>query len=200
MQTAEFFRTFLGIRNEAVARRMAAASEVRRLERGDLLIQADEEQKWCFFLLSGLFRGYFLDDSGQDISECFVSEPGDTVMSCLGLREPSPITFEALEDSEVLCVAIPEVLRLLEEEVELVRLYNALLLEALRNQWQVKLALYRYSARQRYEWFLRTYPDLFGRVTNKHIASFLGITPVTLSRLRRTLREEQVTGGEVEAG
>ena len=191
MQTDEFFRTFLGIRDEGTVERLTTASEVRRLRRGELLIQADEEQKWCFFLLSGLFRGYFLDDSGQDISECFVSEPGDAVMSCLGLRERSPITFEALENSEVLCVAMPEVLRLLEENAELVCLYNVLLLEALRGQWQIKLALYLYPARQRYEWFLRTYPELPGRVSNKHIASFLNITPVTLSRLRRDIREEQ---------
>lgn len=194
MQTAEFFQTFLGIRDEGTVERLTVASEVRRLRRGELLIQADEEQKWCFFLLSGLFRGYFLDDSGQDISECFVSEPGEPVMSCLGLRGLSPITFEALENSEVLCVAMPEVLRLLEENAELVRLYNVLLLEALRSQWQIKLALYLYSARQRYEWFLHTYPELPGRVSNKHIASFLNITPVTLSRLRRDIREEQAVG------
>ena len=41
----------------------------------------------------------------------------------------------------------------------------------------------------RYQWFLKKYPGLIDEVSNKHIASFLGMTPVTLSRLRQKLKE-----------
>ena len=43
---------------------------------------------------------------------------------------------------------------------------------------------------ERYQWFLARYPGLISTVNNKHIASFLGMTPVTLSRLRRQVREQ----------
>ena len=47
---------------------------------------------------------------------------------------------------------------------------------------------------ERYQWFLKHYPGLIQTVSNKHIASFLGMTPVTLSRLRRKLRDEKLAG------
>ena len=49
----------------------------------------------------------------------------------------------------------------------------------------------RNTAMQRYQWFLEAYPGFIDKVSNKHIASFLGMTPVTLSRLRRVLREKE---------
>ena len=53
------------------------------------------------------------------------------------------------------------------------------------------------SAMVRYHWFMKTYPGLVDHVRDKYVASFLGMTPVTLSRLRRKLREG---GDEGEQG
>lgn len=44
--------------------------------------------------------------------------------------------------------------------------------------------LYKYTAKERYEWFLEKYPGLIDQITNKYIASFLRMSPVTLSRLK----------------
>ncbi len=62
-------------------------------------------------------------------------------------------------------------------------------MDAFAMHWEIKTMICRNNAMQRYQWFLKTYPRLVDRISNKHVASFLGITPVTLSRLRRTLRE-----------
>ena len=75
--------------------------------------------------------------------------------------------------------------------MEVTKLYNELLIKALNEHWKLKQILNSYTAVQRYQWFLDEYPGLIGKVSNKYIASFLGMTPVTLSRLRRTLREDQ---------
>ena len=79
--------------------------------------------------------------------------------------------------------------KMLEEYPQLYRLYSCFLLDALKRHWEVKAAMYQYDAMDRYQWFLRAYPDLHRHVSGKHVASFLGMTQVTLSRLRRTLRE-----------
>jgi hypothetical protein len=53
---------------------------------------------------------------------------------------------------------------------------------------------------ERYQCFLKYYPDLINIVNNKHIASFLGMTPVTLSRLRHQLRQAERERGENDSG
>ena len=76
-------------------------------------------------------------------------------------------------------------------------MYNSMLtpqgriqLEALKKQWEIKSAMYQYDAKERYLWFLDYYPGVIERISNKYVAAFLGISPVTLSRLRRSIREE----------
>lgn len=82
-------------------------------------------------------------------------------------------------------------LELREQYSEIVELYNRFLISALNEHWKLKQVLVQYSAIQRYQWFMKEYPGLIDRVSNKHIASFLGMTPVTLSRLRRVIKGEQ---------
>ena len=62
--------------------------------------------------------------------------------------------------------------------------YNHLLTDALKRHWEIKTMLYKCTAKERYEWFLENYPGLIDQVTNKYIASFLRMSPVTLSRLK----------------
>ena len=65
----------------------------------------------------------------------------------------------------------------------------------MRVHWEIKTITTQHTAIERYQWFLKAYPGLIDHVSNKHIASFLGMTPVTLSRLRRAIRE----GSKAEA-
>ena len=94
-------------------------------------------------------------------------------------------------DSDFLTIPIPEIQRLLERYSELQRLYNQLLIASFSMHWEIKLTLCRDTAMQKYQWFLQKYPGLVDQISNKYIASFLGMTPVTLSKLRRVLREKE---------
>ena len=75
--------------------------------------------------------------------------------------------------------------------------YNRYLLKALNVHWELKTMIGQESAMVRYHLFMKTYPGLVDHVRDKYVASFLGMTPVTLSRLRRKLREG---GDEGEQG
>ena len=75
-----------------------------------------------------------------------------------------------------------------------------MLQQALRTHWEIRTMLCQHTAMERYQWFLQTYPALADRVSNKYIASFLGLTPVTLSRLRRALREQAAPGRTQQGG
>ena len=95
-------------------------------------------------------------------------------------------------------------MELLDKEPELLRIYNMLLTNALRYHWSMKALMYQYSAMERYQWFLKYYPGLIERVSGKHVASLLGMTSVTLSRLKRVIREgrasQEADGRGLEGG
>ena len=109
------------------------------------------------------------------------------------------VGLEAMVDSEVLMIPVTVVEPMLQGSLELLRMYNRYLVSALEYHWETKMLLYRCTAMERYRWFLSRYPGLIDSISNKHIASFLGMTPVTLSRLRRQLRS-QADGGEEAPG
>lgn len=75
------------------------------------------------------------------------------------------------------------------QSAELQQLYSSYLLEKLKLERELKLLLGISSAMERYQWFLRRYPELADVVSIKHIASFLCMSPVSLSRLRGQLRK-----------
>lgn len=85
---------------------------------------------------------------------------------------------------------------LLSENVEVIRIYNQMLKISLTQHWEDKMALHQFDALGRYEWFLQRYEGLIDRIPHIHIASFLGVSPVTLSRLRRKKKSEEGTQNE----
>ncbi len=189
MDLPALFRDLFGLSDESIIHKLTQHSELRNLRKGHLLFREGETLGKLTFLIQGLLRGFFLDAGGRDITDCFVFEPGSPATGCIALNEPATISVEALTDSLVLELPMALVLELLEEHPHLYRLYSKFLLSALRRHWEVKAAMYQYDAMERYRWFMQAYPDLHRHVSGKHVASFLGMTQVTLSRLRRTLRE-----------
>ena len=65
------------------------------------------------------------------------------------------------------------------------------LIREMEEHQNIKHAIYMLNAKERYNWFLREYKDLIDRVSHRHVASFLNMTPVTLSRLRKEFREQE---------
>ena len=152
----EFYIKKLHISEERPLESLINATEYREYNKGEKIIQMGEEQKNVFFLLSGIFRGFFVDINGREITDCFGYKKGTPIMSTFQFDMPSPVYIEASEYCEVLSVPIDKVLELLHENTSIVRVYNCMLQEALNKQWQTKVILYQYTAMQKYEWFLET--------------------------------------------
>ena len=187
----DFYQSIFCLKDKDLIKELVSATDIRHLKKGEFVVRIGEVQKDVYFLETGIARGYFLDINGKDVTDCFGFRCGTAAVSFgqLELNAPSPMTIEMLEDGNFFCVPISVVMRLQKHYEEAMMLYNHLLIAALRAHWELKRVLNSYTAVQRYQWFLEEYPGLIDRVSNKYIASFLGMTPVTLSRLRRTLRE-----------
>ena len=189
----EFFEKVLNISDPVISRQIAALAEIRSLPKGQILIREGDAQTYLFFLLSGILRGFLIDISGQEITDCFGYRCGTPAIGTLEINTPSPITIEALTDCQLIRLPIAEALHFLDQDPRLLRIYNHLLCTALRSHWELKVMLHKRTAMERYQWFLSAYPGLIDQVTHRHVASFLGISPVTLSRLRSWTGEKGST-------
>lgn len=190
MDMQQFYQETLGVKDNALLNMLLENSHVCPATKGQKILDFGEISPELPLLVSGLFRGYFLDAKGKDVTDCFGFLPGTPALPCSGFGAPSPTCIEALEDSVFVTIPIQALMPHLMSNCELLVIYNAMLQDSLKEHWENKIALGQYSAIARYQWFLKTYPGIIDRVPHRYVASFLGMTPVSLSRIRRELREQ----------
>ena len=187
----KFYREIMQVDDSSLVRALAEMSDILYLEKGELFIHQGDKQEDFLFLVSGVFRGFYLDMNGKEITDCFGVKPGTPAMSASISNTVSPISIEAA--TECVLVRVPgwKLLPLMESNALLLKIYNEILQAAIQIHWELKLVVSQRTALERYQWFLKKYPGLIDRISNKHIATYLGMSPVTFSRIRGTMRERE---------
>lgn len=145
------------------------------------------------FLISGMARYYYLDSDGKEFNKGF-STRGQVLASILSLvtGAASPFSIQALCDCECLSLPYTDFLILSEKHRDWGNLKVRMLeLLAIKKE-QREADFLLLSASERYEKFLREYAHVAASLPNYHIASYLGITEVALSRIRRRLKLTRV--------
>ncbi len=174
---------------EAELAKLLALFRPTTLRRGEHLLRAGEMPRSLAFVESGLLRLYYLDADGREFTKSFCTE-GEVVAaySALLLGQPSRLFIEALEDSRLLVVDYRAYQELAVGHAcwAAVNQRRAEALFIKKEQREATLLLD--DAETRYRQFLVDHPGLEARVRQHHIASYLGITPVALSRIRARLR------------
>lgn len=169
---------------------LLSISTVRMFRKGELLVAAGDESDTLYILLQGLVRKYFLDAAGNDITHMFLQENSLFSTDFVMIRRPSPCCFEATERCRALMLDYGRVRKMMQREPSLLKIYVDNLEDTLRKKLLRENALLTMCATERYLELKKRIPDIDERVSQTHIASYIGITPVSLSRIRRVLREE----------
>lgn len=158
------------------------------LKPGDFLLRAGEIPSQIGFVVAGILRLYYVNLAGSEFTKSFCPENHFvTAYSALILKQPAQFFIAALEESLLLVIDYGEYTKLCTEHPCL-QIINHKLVEALfikKEKREAELLLD--DATTRYQKFLLDYPNLENRVKQYHIASYLGISPVSLSRIRKTL-------------
>lgn len=165
----------------------AAEAEIKKNE---LIIKIGEKNNYLSFIISGVLRDYYIDDKGSDITHFFSCEGGMCGGQALISDEPSAICTEALTDCTLLRCPVSDFKRIVAENAEAAKMYMWLLEKSLAYKIRRENSFLTKSAAERYISFKAENPTLEKRINQKYIASYLGITPVSLSRIRRALKEE----------
>ena len=160
----------------------------KKLRRRQFLLQEGEVCRAIAFVVRGCLRWYSVDDKGEEhvvqfaIEDWWISDPYSALTG-----EPSKSYIDALEDSDILLLERDAEEKLLQEIPKFERLFRLLLENRfVATQRRINESL-SVSAEERYLNFLKTYPNIAGRVPQNQIASYLGITAQSLSRIRKEL-------------
>lgn len=160
----------------------------RRFPAGTYMVEAGKVTKELYFLTSGIARFYYLKPNGKEFNKSF-SMKGDVLSSISSLvtGQPSPFYIQALSCCECLLISYQDFRKLSETHRALERLRIGLLERLAIKQERRAYDFLILSAEERYANFLQEYAHLAESVPNYHVATYLGITEVALSRIRRRM-------------
>jgi CRP-like cAMP-binding protein len=175
---------------EAELAQAFALMRPRELARGEYLLRAGERARDVAIVASGLLREHFVMPDGTERTKAFVQagQPTGSLADLLS-GAPSKAYIVAEEPTRLLWTSYEQSLALTERSQGWRRYGEQLLKLILLAKAEREYELLGMDAQERYVLFATRYPGLEARVAGRHVASYLGITPVHLSRLRRRRRQ-----------
>lgn len=158
------------------------------LDRHEVIIDPEKTDNHLYFIREGLVRAYVTAD-GREIT-FWIGAEGAAVMSMESYvnNRQGYETIETIEPTSLFRIRLSILQELYQTDIHLANWGRKLAeKEIIRAERCLIPQLYT-TATSRYMAFMRDYPDLLNRVPLEHLASYLGITPVSLSRIRSSIR------------
>ena len=169
-------------------------TEIRAYAANDIVFSSDDDKSKLYFVLDGAVRMFTISAKGQEITDLFFWKFGELIVAY-----ENPSSYKNRAVPEEYCEAVLPT-TLLSIPVEVIRKAAILFpkvstviiteqYERWRNLLHIRHIVQCMTATKRYEWFLEEFPGLIDLIPHKYIASFLGMNPVTMSRIRRARGE-----------
>ena len=161
-------------------------SDIRSYKKGTILLREGELSNECYLILKGCIRSYLIKDGEEKVIDFFTEEQPVSPIN-YGNKLPSKHYLECIEDT-VTCVGTPENENEMFHNYPQIESACRIVGESIIGSYQSSFADYRTtSAEERYLKLLKERPELIQRVPQYQLASYLGIKPESLSRIRRRL-------------
>jgi len=183
----EFLKS-IGNISEETFRGLQLISDYKKIPSGTQIVKLNDVPTKVYMLISGSIRCYISTESGKEFNKSFylpISFVGS--LTSLIKRKPSSLIFETLTDCKVYELDYCQLMKLCDKEPKLKTLYTKIL-EGLFIKYEKRLVeMISLDATNRYLKLLQQNPNIEDSISQYHIASYLGITPVQLSRIRKKI-------------
>lgn len=161
----------------------------RTVKKGAVLLKEGQNSRDGYFVLKGCIRTYYIIE-GEEKTTAFYTEMEGITPNCVSSKEPSEYYVATTEDS-ILTIADPDMETEIFEKFPKFETLCRVLSEDLLAKQQINFDDYKLSSpEQRYMSMLEKRPDLIQRVPQHQLASYLGIKPQSLSRLKARILEK----------
>jgi CRP-like cAMP-binding protein len=162
--------------------------EPLKVKRGTPLLRQDEICKYVYFIVKGCLQVYVLDKSGNESTRSFYFENG-WVTDIFGFKNQTPSSefIKCVEPCQLLRIHHEPFQLLCREVPQFDALYKEILEASYNNTVYRVNTLTSLNALERIQWLMETKPLIMSRLSSKLVASYLGISPETLTRLKSKL-------------
>ena len=175
---------------ETDIQQLLTIAKYRMLKNREVFIQAGQNSKKVFFILSGMTRAYFINQKGEEKNiflrqEHTMSGAPDSLFQ----NKPTKYTFESILETKLLIFSFEQIQQLGEQFPNINKVHLAALHENIQTLLFRVESLIDKLPEERYEELLERSPQFFQTAFNKHIANYLGVTPNSLSRIIKRKKE-----------
>ncbi|WKN40799.1 Crp/Fnr family transcriptional regulator [Tunicatimonas pelagia] len=185
----DFLAKYISL-SEEEKKALVALDIFRAFKKGMVLLEEGQRSSDGYFVLKGCLRTYYIVD-GNEKTTAFYTEMEGLTPHCVLNKQPSEYFIACVEDS-ILTVANPDMEDAIFEKFPKFETLCRILSEELLAKAQLSLDQFKtFSPEERYLDLVEKRPDLLQRVPQHQLASFIGITPQSLSRLRARLTDKK---------
>lgn len=171
--------------NEAEVTALTSRLTERKIKRKQYILQEGDLCKYFTYVSEGCFKMYGVDNSGSEHNLTFAAEDDWIAdIDSLHKEKPSRLFIEAIEPSTILQISKGDLWYLYSNFPKFDRNFRVIIEDKYIELQKRLLQTFSANAQERYETFLEQYPNLANRLPNTQIASYLGITPEFLSKIR----------------
>jgi len=164
----------------------------KNYKKNDIICRAGQHPENLFFIESGVVRKYVTDSLGKEYNKFLFSNNHVVVsLTAISTKNTSNFTIECLTDVTVYEIPYSQLRNILKNDLELSNLYIDMLHHfcVIMEESEVEKVLL--EAKDRYFNFQTRYPDIINKISLFHIASYLGITSIQLSRIRSSIKKRK---------
>ena len=162
---------------------LESRTEFKTYAKGEMLVRKGEVNDTQYYIQKGLARTFHVEAEEEITSWFFWEDSFMNIPSSYYFQKPAMENIQILEDSEILCLKRADLEQFYQTNPALY-LLNQKITENYFGYFDEHFRMMRKHPEKRYEIFLENYKAIINRVSQKHIATFLGIAPETLSRIR----------------
>lgn len=168
-----------------------SVSSFKTFSKGEIMARIGDKTTVSGLVVSGVVRSFYIDRDGNDITQ-FIADTGSMCLDSgmFGFNEMTAM-WESVSESTIMLFDVAKIKELIYSDDRYLKFWADMLESGMRYKIYRENSFLVENATERYLHFKKRYPDITGLVPLKHLATYLGITPESLSRIRSTLKDQE---------